>query len=123
MIPTPNINEAYAMIVQDENQRAKATSISNLEIGSHAIVYNTSHGANTMASDAGYGANVVSYNIGQAYNRGYKQKNRLYYDYYKLKGHTRMYVTSWLASLQTSSQRRKLWKECDCSIPCADGQI
>ncbi|OIT28872.1 hypothetical protein A4A49_53063 [Nicotiana attenuata] len=64
MIPTPNINEAYAMVVHDKKKRAKATGIS-------------------------YGANIVAYNTGQAYTGGYKQKNQLYCDYCKLKGHTR----------------------------------
>ncbi|XP_070010349.1 uncharacterized protein [Nicotiana sylvestris] len=89
MIPTPNINEAYAMAVQDESQRAKAASISNLEIGAQAMTYNTGHVANPMASNAGYGANVVGYNTGQTYTGGYKQKNQLYCDYCKYKGHTR----------------------------------
>ncbi|OIT07344.1 hypothetical protein A4A49_17621 [Nicotiana attenuata] len=36
-----------------------------------------------------YGANVVGYNTGQTYTGGYKQKNQLYCDYCKYKGHTR----------------------------------
>lgn len=48
MIPTPAINEAYTMVVQDESQRLKVARPSNLVIGAQAMAYNITHGANTM---------------------------------------------------------------------------
>ncbi|XP_070040118.1 uncharacterized protein [Nicotiana tomentosiformis] len=43
MIPTPTINVAYGIVVQDESQRAKATGVTNLEIGTNVVGYNTGH--------------------------------------------------------------------------------
>ncbi|OIT29503.1 hypothetical protein A4A49_55551, partial [Nicotiana attenuata] len=63
MIPTPTINEAYAMVVQDERAQAMA--------------YNTGHGANAMVHN------------NQGFPGGYKQKNQLFCDYCRMKGHTR----------------------------------
>ncbi|XP_019240598.1 PREDICTED: uncharacterized protein LOC109234812 [Nicotiana attenuata] len=67
MIPTPTINEAYGMVVQDESQRAKTVNISGLEIGAAAMAYNS----------------------GQGFPSGYKQKAQVLCDYCKLKGHTK----------------------------------
>ncbi|OIT21936.1 hypothetical protein A4A49_55608, partial [Nicotiana attenuata] len=67
MIPTPTINEAYRMVVQDESQRAKTMNISGLEIG----------------------AAVMAHNSGQGFSGGYKQKAQVFCDYCKFKGHTK----------------------------------
>ncbi|XP_075087691.1 uncharacterized protein LOC107759690 [Nicotiana tabacum] len=44
MIPTPTINEAYGMVVQDESQRAKTMNINGLEMGAAAVAYNSGQG-------------------------------------------------------------------------------
>ncbi|XP_075091511.1 uncharacterized protein LOC142171717 [Nicotiana tabacum] len=66
MIPTPTINEAYGMVVQDESQRAKTMNINGLEMG----------------------AATMGYNSGQGFPGGYKQKAQVFCEYCKLKGNT-----------------------------------
>ncbi|XP_075091475.1 uncharacterized protein LOC142171687 [Nicotiana tabacum] len=78
MIPTPTINEAYKMRVQDESQRTRVVGPSTLEIRAQAMANNTGHEANTMV-----------HNSGQGFIGGYKPKNQLYCDYCRMKGHTR----------------------------------
>ncbi|XP_070054585.1 uncharacterized protein [Nicotiana tomentosiformis] len=78
MIPTLTINEAYAMVVQDDSQGARDIGPSALEIEAQAMAYNTRHGANTIV-----------HNNGQGFMGGYKPKSQLYCDYCRMKGQTR----------------------------------
>lgn len=44
MIPTPSINEAYGLVLQEETQRVKAIAVQSLEISAHAITYQNGQG-------------------------------------------------------------------------------
>lgn len=103
-IPTPNVNQAYAMIINVESQRvngASSSSFSTETSSETALMSNRMSGYNSGYHNSGGSSSGSAYypNNGSSGNSGYKARNNgdvrqggrsnLYCDYCHYRGHTK----------------------------------